>query len=67
MKRAVAAEQPRAKRSGSEKPIPICKKTVAQARENAAAADLAPFSVSEMAAVGAVYDEEIRGVVHARW
>ena len=42
-------------------------RTVAQARENAAAADLAPFSVTQMAAVGAVYDERLRGVVHAHW
>ena len=42
-------------------------RTVAQARENAVAADLAPFSVTEMAAVGAVYDERLRGVVHAQW
>ena len=42
-------------------------RTVAQARENAAAADLAPFSASDMAAVGAVYDEKVRGIVHEQW
>jgi aryl-alcohol dehydrogenase-like predicted oxidoreductase len=31
-------------------------RSVAQAPENAAAADLSPFSESDMAAVGAVYD-----------
>ena len=45
-------------------------RTVAQARENAVAADLAdlaPFSVTEMAAVVAVDDEKVRGIVHAQW
>jgi aryl-alcohol dehydrogenase-like predicted oxidoreductase len=42
-------------------------RTVAQARENAAAADLSSFSASDMAAVGEVYDEKIRGLVHAHW
>jgi aryl-alcohol dehydrogenase-like predicted oxidoreductase len=42
-------------------------RTVAQARENAAAADLWSFSASDMAAVGDVYDEKIRGLVHAHW
>jgi aryl-alcohol dehydrogenase-like predicted oxidoreductase len=40
---------------------------VTQARENAKAADLPAFSGSQMAAVRAVYDEEIRGLVHAQW
>jgi aryl-alcohol dehydrogenase-like predicted oxidoreductase len=38
-----------------------------QARANAAAADLAPLSDAERAAVGAVYDELIRPSVHDRW
>ena len=42
-------------------------RNVAQARENAAAAGLSPLSASDMAAVGAVYDEEVRGIVHAQW
>ena len=42
-------------------------RNVAQARENAAAAGLSPFSASNMAAVGAVYDERIRSIVHAQW
>jgi aryl-alcohol dehydrogenase-like predicted oxidoreductase len=40
---------------------------VTQARENAKAADLPALSGSEMAAVRTVYDEEIRGLVHAQW
>jgi aryl-alcohol dehydrogenase-like predicted oxidoreductase len=42
-------------------------RNVAQARENAAAACLSPLSASDMAAVGAVYDETVRGIVHAQW
>jgi aryl-alcohol dehydrogenase-like predicted oxidoreductase len=42
-------------------------RSVAQAPENAAAADLSPFSESDMAAVGAVYGEKVRGIVHAQW
>jgi aryl-alcohol dehydrogenase-like predicted oxidoreductase len=42
-------------------------RNVAQARENAAAAGLPPLSDEAMAAVRAVYDEEIRGMVHQQW
>jgi aryl-alcohol dehydrogenase-like predicted oxidoreductase len=42
-------------------------KTPAQARENAAAAALPPLRDQDMAAVRAVYDEKIRGLVHASW
>lgn len=42
-------------------------KTPAQARENAAAADLAPLPPETMAAVERVYDERIRPLVHASW
>jgi aryl-alcohol dehydrogenase-like predicted oxidoreductase len=39
----------------------------AQARGNAAAADLAPLPASTLDAVKAVYDELIRPQVHDRW
>jgi aryl-alcohol dehydrogenase-like predicted oxidoreductase len=42
-------------------------KTPAQARDNAAAADLAPLPPSTMAAVKAVYDERLRRLVHGGW
>ena len=42
-------------------------KTLAQARENAAAAELPPLTEETMAAVRAVYDEEVRAHVHASW
>jgi aryl-alcohol dehydrogenase-like predicted oxidoreductase len=42
-------------------------KTPEQARDNAAAAALAPLSRETMAAARAVYDEKIRGLVHASW
>jgi len=42
-------------------------KTPEQARDNAAAAALPRLSRETMAAVQAVYDEKIRGLVHASW
>ncbi|HYN07972.1 MAG TPA: aldo/keto reductase [Vicinamibacterales bacterium] len=42
-------------------------RTVAQARENAAAADLPALSVKTMSAVERVYDTRVRSFVHARW
>jgi aryl-alcohol dehydrogenase-like predicted oxidoreductase len=42
-------------------------RTPAQARDNAAAADLAPLSPATMAAVKAVYDERLRSLVHPGW
>ncbi len=42
-------------------------KTPAQARDNAAAADLAPLSPATMDAVRAVYDALVREHVHASW
>ena len=42
-------------------------RTVAQARENAAAADLPALSVKTMSAVERVYDARVRALVHARW
>jgi len=42
-------------------------KTPAQARDNAAAAALPPLDDKTMAAVRALYDEKIRGLVHASW
>ncbi|HEY0779374.1 MAG TPA: aldo/keto reductase [Gemmatirosa sp.] len=42
-------------------------RTPQQAEANAAAADLAPLSDEQMAAVRAVYDREIRASVHPRW
>jgi aryl-alcohol dehydrogenase-like predicted oxidoreductase len=42
-------------------------KTPAQARDNAAAADLSALSPAAMDAVRAVYDELVRGHVHASW
>jgi aryl-alcohol dehydrogenase-like predicted oxidoreductase len=42
-------------------------KTPGQARENAAAAGLAPIDRETMAAVRRVYDEHVRPVVHAHW
>ena len=42
-------------------------KTVPQARDNAAAADLPTLSAETMAAVRAIYDERIRALVHDQW
>ena len=42
-------------------------KTPAQTRENAAAAALPPLDDKTMAEVRALYDERIRGLVHASW
>jgi aryl-alcohol dehydrogenase-like predicted oxidoreductase len=42
-------------------------RTAAQARENAAAADLRPLSVETLAAVREVYDRHVRSHVHQRW
>jgi aryl-alcohol dehydrogenase-like predicted oxidoreductase len=42
-------------------------KTPVQARENAAAAALPPLREEDMAAVRELYDEKIRGLVHASW
>jgi aryl-alcohol dehydrogenase-like predicted oxidoreductase len=42
-------------------------KTPFQARDNAAAAALPPLREQDMAVVRAVYDEKIRGLVHASW
>ena len=42
-------------------------KTPTQARENAAAADLAPLTPEAMAAIQAVYDARIRPLVHGSW
>ncbi len=42
-------------------------KTAAQARSNAAAADLPPLSPAVMAEVARIYDERIRPIVHGSW
>jgi aryl-alcohol dehydrogenase-like predicted oxidoreductase len=42
-------------------------KTPQQARDNAAAADLAPLPPETMAAARAVYDERVRPLVHSSW
>jgi aryl-alcohol dehydrogenase-like predicted oxidoreductase len=42
-------------------------KTPAQTRDNAAASALPPLSDATMTAVRGVYDERIRGLVHASW
>jgi aryl-alcohol dehydrogenase-like predicted oxidoreductase len=42
-------------------------RTAAQARENAAAADLPPLSLTTMSAVERVYDARVRALVEARW
>ena len=42
-------------------------KTPAQARDNAAAADLPPLSESAMSVVRRIYDQDIRRHVHASW
>jgi aryl-alcohol dehydrogenase-like predicted oxidoreductase len=42
-------------------------RTPQQARDNAAAADLAPLPPATMAAVKALYEERIRPLVHASW
>jgi aryl-alcohol dehydrogenase-like predicted oxidoreductase len=42
-------------------------RTAAQARDNAAAADLPPLTDHQMAAVRALYDDTIRVHVHHRW
>jgi aryl-alcohol dehydrogenase-like predicted oxidoreductase len=38
-----------------------------QARQNAAAAKLAPLGGSELAAIAGIYDRRIRAQVHDRW
>jgi len=38
-----------------------------QVRQNAAAAELRPFSEAELAAIEAIYDRRIRAQVHDRW
>jgi aryl-alcohol dehydrogenase-like predicted oxidoreductase len=42
-------------------------RTPAQARENAAAADLPPISIGTMAVVEHLYNDQIRPLVHASW
>jgi aryl-alcohol dehydrogenase-like predicted oxidoreductase len=42
-------------------------KRPAQARENAAAADLPPVSDEKMAAVRKIYDDHVRSLVHHQW
>jgi aryl-alcohol dehydrogenase-like predicted oxidoreductase len=42
-------------------------RTAEQARANAAAADLLPLPRETMAAVQALYDERLRGLVHGSW
>ena len=42
-------------------------KTEEQARENTAAADLAPLPPTTLDAVRRIYDEEVRAHVHAHW
>jgi aryl-alcohol dehydrogenase-like predicted oxidoreductase len=42
-------------------------RTAGQARENAAAAALAPLGSEAMAAIARVYDERIRSHVHSKW
>lgn len=42
-------------------------KTVAQATDNAAAADLPPLSPETMAAVRSIYDARIRTLLHHKW
>ena len=42
-------------------------KTAAQARANARAAETPPLSQADMAALKAIYDEDIRPHVHQRW
>jgi len=42
-------------------------KTAAQARDNAAAADLPEISAGTMAAVADTYDTRIRALVHHQW
>jgi aryl-alcohol dehydrogenase-like predicted oxidoreductase len=42
-------------------------RTPAQARENAAAAGLPALTADTMAAIGRIYDDRIRGAVHAHW
>jgi Predicted oxidoreductases (related to aryl-alcohol dehydrogenases) len=42
-------------------------RSVAQARSNAAAADLAPLTDGELADLERLYDERIRAHVHDRW
>lgn len=42
-------------------------KTEEQARENAAAADVAPLTDETMRQIRAIYDERIRPIVHASW
>jgi aryl-alcohol dehydrogenase-like predicted oxidoreductase len=42
-------------------------KTEAQARDNAAAADLPPLDEATMAGVRAIYDDRLRSLVHGSW
>ena len=39
----------------------------AQARQNAAAAALPPFTGTQLSAIQAIYDQRIRAQVHHRW
>jgi aryl-alcohol dehydrogenase-like predicted oxidoreductase len=41
--------------------------SLAQARSNAAAAELPPLDQDTLAAIGALYDDAIRPLVHDRW
>ncbi len=38
-----------------------------QARQNAAAAELPPFTDAQLGAIKALYDQRIRAQVHHRW
>jgi len=38
-----------------------------QARQNAAAAGLPPFTDGELGAIAGIYDQRIRAQVHERW
>jgi aryl-alcohol dehydrogenase-like predicted oxidoreductase len=42
-------------------------KNAAQARANALAAELPPLSQADMATLKAIYDEDVRPLVHQRW
>ena len=42
-------------------------KNVRQARENAAASDLAPLPIETMASVASVYEQRVKPFVHQRW
>jgi aryl-alcohol dehydrogenase-like predicted oxidoreductase len=39
----------------------------AQARQNAAAAALPPFTGAQLSTIQAIYDQRIRAQVHGRW